>query len=373
MHSWIELSRSALLGNYRGFCQVMGKERVAPVLKSNAYGHGMPEVFGILRDENPEWLCVNYLFEAKELRELGFAKRILVVGPLLAEELVDAFNLEADILLPSTFLLEHWLGLANKPRAHIKIDTGMSRQGFLIEDMDRIVAMLQPACDRVVGVCTHFANVEDVLEHGYADLQMDRFQKARDKLAAGGMDRLITHAASSASSLILADSRFDLCRIGISLYGVWPSQTTRLSYSREFGEVIGLKPVLAWKTRVALAKPVEQGSFIGYGCTYRAPYRMIVAVLPVGYYEGYPRLAGNDQSYVLIRGSRCRIVGRICMNMLMVDVTHVKGVEAQDEVALIGVDGDDSVSASDMAHWSQTIHYELLTRLNPLIPRRVVA
>jgi alanine racemase len=183
----------------------------------------------------------------------------------------------------------------------------------------------------------------------------------------------LRHAASSASSLLMRDSHFDLVRLGISLYGVWPSPMTKVSYLQLNSKVADLKPVLSWKTEITTLKKVHAGQYIGYGCTYRANHEMDIAVLPVGYNEGYPRIAGESPAYVLIKGQRCPIVGRICMNMMMVDVTHVsKKLIIGDEVVLIGPSGDETVSAADIATWSKTIHYELFSKLHPAIPRHVV-
>jgi len=180
------------------------------------------------------------------------------------------------------------------------------------------------------------------------------------------------HAASSASALIMAQSYFDLVRVGISMYGPWPSPLTRVSYLQLKSDVLDLRPALSWTTEVTTVKPVLAGQFIGYGCTFRAIRDMRIAVLPVGYYEGYPRLAGEAASYVLIKGARCPIVGRICMNMMMVDITHLADCQVGDLVTLIGADGQDMVSAQDIAGWARTIHYELLTRLHGDIPRHLV-
>jgi alanine racemase len=192
------------------------------------------------------------------------------------------------------------------------------------------------------------------------------------KFESAGM-KVIRHAASSASSLLMKSSHFELVRLGISLYGVWPSQLTKVSYLQLNAKVAALKPVLSWKTEITTLKKVHAGQYIGYGCTFRANREMDIAVLPVGYNEGYPRLAGEGSAYVLIRGERCPIVGRICMNMMMVDVTHTSAnLKLGDEVVLIGRCAEETISASDLGNWSKTIHYEIFTKLHPDIPRIVV-
>jgi alanine racemase len=372
LRTWIELSEGALRNNLKLFYSLAGKHNTVPVVKSNAYGHGLEETWGCIRKETPLWLAVNYISEAETLRRLGFEGRVMVVGTTPPEQLARALEARAEMVVGDAVVLKHWLACGSKPTIHVKFDTGMSRQGFLPEEAGAIADQLLPHKKLVAGISTHFANVEDVLEREYADTQLRRFSEARKSFADKGL-KVMSHASSSASTLLMPEARLDLCRIGISLYGLWPSQATRLSYLQTFGNVAELKPALSWKSLVASVRPVNAGQFIGYGCTYRALKDMRVAVIPVGYYEGFPRLAGNAQAYMLIRGQRCPVIGRVCMNMLMLDVSHLPTAEAGDTVTLIGTDANETITASDVAAWAQTIHYELATRLLPAIPRQIVA
>lgn len=367
----IDLDQAALRHNFLQFCAISGHDRVAPVVKSNAYGHGLEQVYAALAKERPAWLCVNYISEAQKLRAFGYTGRILVVGPSVPEDLRLAVSLDLDVVIGALEPLQAWLALPTPCRLHVKFDTGMSRQGFRPNEAAQLAQNLLPRAAYVAGVCTHFANVEDVTDHGYAKEQLKQFDIAVRAFEEAGLKPL-KHAASSASSLILAESRFDLLRVGISLYGTWPSSLTRVSYLQLNHTVPELRPVLSWHTQVTTLKTVATGQFIGYGCTFRALREMRVAVVPVGYYEGYPRLAGESSSFVLIRGERCPIVGRICMNMMMVDTTHLPVCQFGDRVTLIGKDGSEVVSAQDVATWSKTIHYELFARLHPEIPRHLV-
>ena len=371
MLSRIELDGAALRQNFRQFAGLVGHQRLAPVLKSNAYGHGLREAYQALAPEAPAWLTVNYVSEARLLRELRYAGRILVVGPAVSRELAEAATLDLDLVIGCAEVLAAWRLLAVRPRLHIKVDTGMGRQGFMPADLPALAATLQPFGAEVVGVCTHFANVEDVTDQGYAKLQLERFAEARAALVQAGL-RPMAHAASSASTLILDASRFDLARVGVSLYGVWPSPVTRVSFLQLHQSVLDLQPALAWRTEVTTVKRVAAGEFIGYGCSYRANHPLRVGVLPVGYFEGYPRLAGEAAAFVLVDGQRCPVVGRICMNMMMVDLTHLPGGQVGSVATLIGSDGLDMVSAQDVATWARTIHYELLSRLHPEIPRVLI-
>jgi alanine racemase len=372
MLTWIELQAAHLRHNVRAFSDLVGHEKVAPVLKSNAYGHGLKEVYEALTSENLSWFVVNYVAEGAELRKLGFKGRLMVVGPFVPDELAAAAANKLEMLVGHREGVEAWLAASIKPWIHIEFDTGMGRQGFRPVDGDDVALRLSAHKVLVRGVSMHFANVEDVTEFDYANLQLERFEVARKAFTSRGFN-VIAHAASSAAALILEGSRFDLVRVGISTYGFWPSQATKLSYKQLRGSLLDLKPALTWRAKITSCNDVAAGQYIGYGCSYRARHAMRIAVLPVGYFEGYPRIASGSEAYVLLHGERCPIVGRICMNMMMVDITDISGQTAVGDVAtFIGVDGKEHISASDVATWSKTIHYELVTRLHPAIERRVV-
>lgn len=367
MRCSIQLDGEALRHNYLSFKDLSLPSIAIPIVKSNAYGHGLEEIFTALKPLSPPWFGVNYLAEAEQLRKLGYQGRILVVGPLASSQVEKAGALDLDIFLVEPLMLDAWFGLKKKPRGHLKIDTGMSRQGFLPEEIPSMISRFQSVKEHLVGLCSHFSNVEDVLSQSYALQQLSSFQSVEATFKAAGFN-LMPHITASSSALIMPDARFALTRIGISLYGLWPSRVNQLSFLQTQKEKIELKPVLEWKTEVAIVKKVNAGQFIGYGCTYKALRDMNIAVLPVGYYEGYPRVASN-RGHVLIQGEQCPIVGRICMNMMMVDISHLNKVRVGAEVTLIGKDGSETIEAAMIGDWSETIHYEIVTQLNPAIPK----
>lgn len=367
MRCSIQLDGEALRHNYLTFKELSLPSVAIPIVKSNAYGHGLQEVYTALKPLSPPWFGVNYLSEAEELRALGYKGRILVVGPLSAAQVERAAEIDLDIFLVEPLMLEAWFKLKKRPKAHLKIDTGMSRQGFLPEEISVMIPRFHTVKKDLVGLCSHFSNVEDVLSQSYALQQLASFDKVAKQLADEGFE-LMPHMAASSSALIMPNSRFALTRIGISLYGLWPSRTNQLSFLQSQSERIELKPALQWMTEVAIVKKVNAGQFIGYGCTYKALRDMRIAVLPVGYYEGYPRIASN-RGHVLIHGEQCPIVGRICMNMMMVDITHLKDVTVGTPVTLIGKDGNETIEAGTIGDWAETIHYEIVTQLNPAIPK----
>lgn len=369
MRCRIILDQEALRHNYLTFQKLSSPSIAIPIVKSNAYGHGLQETYSALKSANPPWFGVNYLTEAQELRTLGYKGRILIVGPVAAAQVGLAAELDLDIFLVEPLMLQEWFRLPKKPRAHLKIDTGMSRQGFLPDDLPELLPQLKKDRDHLVGLCSHFSNVEDVLDQSYALQQLTTFDRVAQILKDEGFD-LMPHIAASSSALIMPKARFALARIGISLYGMWPSRSNQLSFLQSQSERIELKPVMKWMTEVAIVKTVKAGQFIGYGCTYKALRDMRIAVLPVGYFEGYPRLASN-RGHVLIQGEQCPIVGRICMNMMMVDITHLTAVVVGMPVTLIGRDGTETIEASTIGDWAETIHYEIVTRLNPAIPKEL--
>jgi alanine racemase len=255
---------------------------------------------------------------------------------------------------------------------HLKLETGTHRQGIASDELERFVACIAEAEGLVLeGVSTHFANIEDSTDHSYAKLQIDRFSELAERVQRLTGGALMRHAACSAATLLFRRTHLDLARVGISLYGLWPSRETYVSALERGRPAPELRPVLTWKTRVAQIKSVDEGSFVGYGCTYRTTRPTRIAVLPVGYHEGYDRgLSGV--AHVLIRGRRAPIRGRVCMNMCMVDVTDVPDAGLEDEVVLLGSQGPERISAEQLAAWCGTISYEVAARIHPSLPRVVV-
>ena len=236
------------------------------------------------------------------------------------------------------------------------------------------------------GISTHYANIEDTLNPEYAQTQLKRFKDGVKIIKKTGLEPKIIHTACTAAAILYPETHFDMLRIGIGLYGLWPSRETYISALLGSRPLPKLIPVLTWKTRVAQIKTIPEGSYVGYGCTYRTTRKTRLAVLPVGYADGYDRSLGN-KAHVLIRGKRAKVLGRVCMNLTMVDVTDIKGVRLEDEVVLIGrstenksnkiginseCTGEESITAEMLAEWAGTINYEIVTRISPYLERRVV-
>jgi alanine racemase len=256
---------------------------------------------------------------------------------------------------------------------HLKVDTGTHRQGVSVGELPTVCRVAAREGLEVVGVATHFANIEDTLDHGFAGTQRDLFERAlavvRHEL--GAVPPWV-HASCSAAALLFRECDYSLVRVGISAYGHWPSRETQLSWVLQHGrDGVRLKPVLTWKSLVGQLQHVAQGETVGYGRTWTALRPTRLAVLPLGYADGYPRSLGN-RARVLVRGVPAPVVGRVCMNIVMVDVSDIPEVGVGEEVVLIGQQGEATITAEELAGLSGTINYELLARLSPSIPRVVV-
>ena len=380
--SWLELSARAYALNVATFRAVCGPSRVGAVLKGNAYGHGLLETLSLAHGQVDVLYVITpaeaLAIRAWESKEQKSRADVLVIGAVNAGDCVALARQHVSVVAADRGFMAAVPALRAagvKLDVHVHLDTGLGREGFTPVGLSAGEADFLAAAQDVVtvkGVLSHFANTEDVTEQDYARSQLASFEAGVKLLQAragvgAGVQR---HFAASAAALVLPPSRLDVVRVGISMYGLWPSAETRLSARVVLGALPVLEPVLSWKAPSQVVKWLPAGSFIGYGCTWRCAADTRVAVLPVGYWDGYPRLA-SGKAHVLVNGQRCAVLGRVMMNHLIVDVTHATKDEEPVGATLLGRDGDESVSIETIAGWAQTIHYETLTRLGPHL-RRVV-
>ncbi len=382
--TWVEISKSALQNNVRSFRRHVGPQTsVMAVVKSNAYGHGLVETSLIADKEGAAWFGVDNVDEGIQLRKAGIKKPILVLGYTLNSRLKDCvvnhlsfvvYNMETVQALKKLKLK----AVPKTPRlstkaafVHIKIETGTTRQGVSGDELRALVRALKKVPGVVIeGASTHFANIEDTTDHSYAEMQLQRFHEGLELLKTEGIDPTWKHAACSAATVLFPETYFNLVRLGISMYGLWSSKET-LAVAKQKHQELELRPVMTWKTVVAQIKMVKKGTPVSYGLTERVSRDSKIVVLPVGYWDGFDRgLSGSG--IVLIRGQRCKIVGRVCMNICLADVTDLPTVRVEDEVILIGKQGQEIASAEDMAAKLGTINFEIVTRINPRIRRVVV-
>jgi alanine racemase len=374
---WVEVSRGALMHNVGQFRKLLGHEtKILAVVKANAYGHGLQEVSTIVLEAGADWLGVNSVEEGIRLREAHVLAPILVLGAAASGDFEVACANDLRLTVYDRAMIEALSRTARKLKkkipVHLKLETGTHRQGLPPEELVEFVKLVQKLPGlRLEGLSSHFANIEDTTSSTYPEYQLKIYLDLVDRLRKNRIEIPIKHMSSTASSILFPETYFDMVRIGIGLYGLWPSKETFLSCTLRNRTPLELRPVLSWKARIAQIKKVPEGSFIGYGCTYRTTRPTRLAVIPIGYYDGYSRSLSNA-SYVLVRGKRAFVRGRVAMNFIMSDITDIPGVKPADEVTLIGRDGKEVIPAETLASLAGTISYEILARINPLIPRVIV-
>ena len=373
--SWVELSRENAEHNVKVLRSLVGDRIICSAVKANAYGHGLAEMGRLLVEGGVDWLAVDCLEEALLLRENDVKVPIYIMGYTRLDDLETVVDQGFNFVVynPETFeRLNAVTQKLGKPAlTHLKLETGTNRQGVMEGDLEEI-ARFYKENERLelIGAATHFANIEDTTNHEYAQQQFAQFEKMLGMLADFGLKPKYRHCANSAAVILFPHTHLDFVRPGIANYGMWPSRETFVT-AQEHKRDIELKPVLEWKTRVAEVKHIPKGSTISYGRTFETKRDSVIAVLPIGYSNGFPRSLSN-QAHVLIGGEMAPVAGRVMMNMVVVDVTDIPGVQVEDEVVIIGKQGNKRITAEDVAALEGTINYETTTMINPATARLVV-
>jgi len=361
-----EIDLGAIRENVLLACRLAGPAaQVMAVVKADAYGHGAAPVARTALAAGATWLGVAAPEEAAVLREAGIPSRILVLGPIAPEqaELVVDHGLDQCVSDPAQAdALDRMAGRRGKVASlHLKVDTGMGRVGLPPKEVraaaDHLATL--PAI-RLVGLMTHFADA-DAADPGFTHEQLARFEEAARSLRGAGIAVPLRHAANSAALLLHPGSRLDLVRPGIMLYGCHPRGARR-------PDDPVLHPALRLRTAITQVKDVPAGGSVSYGRTFTTSRDARIATIPIGYADGLPRLLSNH-GQALVRGRRAPIVGRVCMDMTMVDVTALPEVRVGDEAVLIGRQGDEEITADEVAELAGTISYEILCRIGPRVPR----
>ena len=372
--SWIEVSKSALAHNVQVIQSLIGyKTLLAPSVKANAYGHGLVGTARELVHAGADWLCVALIDEALSLRKSGIRIPLLIVGFVPMARLRDVLKTRASVFVyePQTARTLSRLAMAarTKVNVHIKVDTGMGRQGLPPQELYKFIQFLQNLKGlRLEGIATHFAS-SDTPEHPqHFRKQLSTFAKLVREIKKDQAGLPLIHCANSAATLLEQQSHFDMVRSGLAVYGYYPGETVKTICLKRG---IQLQPTLTFKTRVAAVKELPKGACVSYGCTFITKRATKVAVLPVGYYDGIDRGLSNLGS-VLIRSHRAPILGRVCMNITVVDITHISGGRQEDEVVIIGQQGRERIAVEDTAAQIGTINYEVTTRLRETLPRYYV-
>ncbi|MCP2045781.1 alanine racemase [Pontibacter sp. HSC-36F09] len=378
--SSIEISRSALAHNIRFIkAQLKSGTRFSSVVKGNAYGHGIEEFGQLAYTCGVDHFSVFSADEAYRLHQvLPHKATILIMGYIDDEELIWAIANNIEFYVFSIDRLEQAAKAARslqKPaRIHLDLETGMNRIGLEANEVEYAADLILKQSDafEVMGVSTHFAGAESNENHDRVAGQLDRYRLAVRSLQQKGLKFRTLHTACSAAVMAYPETHLDMVRVGIMQYGFWPSPEI---YQRYMGvstdRIDPLKRVINWKSRVMSLKLVPAGEFIGYGKSFQASSEMLIAAIPVGYAWGYSRSLSN-QGQVLVRSHRAPVVGIVNMNVLMVDVTGIPDVALQDEVVLLGKQGNEHITVASFSELSTQLNYELLTRLPMNIPRIIV-
>ncbi len=370
--TWLEISKSALLNNVAEIKKNLAPEtKFMAVIKANAYGHGLLEVVNAIKNKVDAFAVFDF-DDAIFLRGKKLTKPILTLGRLWPEQINAALknNIEVTVTTFDIFdVIKKGAG-ERKLKVHICVDTGLGRDGFVAADIEKLVEILQNKNVQknveVIGLYAHFASADDAGFDCYTTSQIVALKKWQKSLEKIGLKPAIHHGAS-AGVLSGQATGFDIARIGVSLYGLWPSKEVKVSNKNNSD----LQPVLSWKVKISEVKNMPKGSAISYNCTHILKRDSKIAVLPIGYFDGIAR-SSSGKSWVLIAGKKVPQIGRVTMNLIVVDVTDLKSVKAGDIATIIGFDKKESISAEDWGAWSQTSNYEVVTRINSSINRKVV-
>jgi alanine racemase len=372
MKTHIELNKANLLHNLKVFKETTRK-KIMFVVKANAYGHGLSEIIESSKElPYVDYYAVDSVAEALLVKSRQQKKPVLILGWSDRAELTEIIANGFETVIPSAEQLKLTREIAKKCKTkafiHLKLETGTNRLGIEPEKAMQLLGNFPDPQLELKGIYSHFANIEDTTDPTFAQQQLAVFNQVLRHIPAG---KILKHFSSSASSLLFPKTFFDIVRVGISAYGYWPSRQTHALYLEKNRKKIVFKPVLSWYAKVAQIKEIKKGSAIGYGLSYRTYNKVRIIVVPVGYYDGYDRKLSNI-SQVLVNGVKAPVRGRICMDMFMADVSHIKNVKIGDQVVILGEEKQEHINADMLAELAGTINYEMLARINPLIPRFVV-
>lgn len=371
--TWAEIDLDAAAHNYQAIREAMRPGvKMCCVVKADAYGHGAEQLAHLYERLGAQWLAVSNLEEAIQIRACGVGLPILILGytpPTEAKKLAELNIAQAILSEKYAVQLDHEAAAAGvRVRAHIKLDTGMSRIGFVYQEPARDGDSLE-AIKRICmlkhllpeGIFTHFAVADEGADgETFTRHQYQCFTGAIEKLSGEGIHFRIRHCDNSAGLMDYPEFQLDMCRPGVILYGMMPSGKMRRQ--------LDLQRVMRLKSVVSLVKTLPSDTSMSYGCTYRTTRETKVATVPIGYADGYPRML-SDKVDVLIRGRRAHSLGRICMDQMMVDVTDIPDVTEEDIVTLIGADEKETVTADELAELVGTINYEITCGISKRVPR----
>ena len=365
---YAEIDMDAIAENFRVMHErISPKTKMVAVIKTDGYGHGAVPIARMIQPEDYSWACRRAtMTEAMILRKNQITKPVLILGYTFEEDYEDLIRYE---IRPVVFKLDMAKELSQAAvqlkktlSIHIGLDTGMSRIGFsdTEESIKTICEIASLPGIRIEGMFTHFAKADE-LDKASANRQFERYMHFAHRLEEAGVAIPLKHVSNSAALMELADMNLDLVRAGISIYGIYPSEEV----SRDS---MKLTPAMSLHSRIVYIKEIETGTQISYGGTFTAPHPMRIATIPVGYGDGYPRMLSN-KGFVLIREKRARILGRICMDQFMVDVTDIPEAQELDEVVLVGRQGNEEITVDELGDLCGRFSYEFICDIGKRVPR----
>lgn len=334
------------------------------VVKADAYGHGSVMVSKAAIEAGAKWLAVAIPEEAAVLREAGIDAPILVLGPSNIWQWEKAAELGISMIVTSGECIKNAAATALKynktMKLHLKVDTGMNRVGIKnFEELGEILDRIENSRGlELEGLMTHFAAADEA-DKAYTVMQNERFKQFIERVKERGFSPIV-HASNSGATLDCPELAYDMVRVGIALYGCYPSD--------EVKKDIELSPAMSVHTKISHIKYIDEGEKLSYGCTFTSKRKMRIATIPIGYADGFNRLLSN-KGEVLIRGKRAKVVGRVCMDQTLVDVTDIEGAELGDDVVCIGRQGREEITAEEFADKCGTVNYEILCAISPRVPR----
>ncbi|MXY77740.1 MAG: alanine racemase [Acidimicrobiia bacterium] len=361
----VEIDLDQLTANYRAVERAVTPARMLPVVKADAYGHGLVQVARLFESCQPAGLAVAFLEEGAILREAGIVCPVLVMGGLDISQVPDFLHFGLTMTVSSVQAVGAIEEAADRmgtvARVHAKVDTGMGRMGVRPEGTAELLdALVRSPQVEVEAVYSHFATADEPDPAQTLD-QIAAFRRVVSYFGDRDLPMPTLHLANSGAVLQHAASYLDLVRPGLMLYGVYPTEI--------IPRTVGIEPALTWRSRVVLSKPLPAGSPVSYGATWTPDRDTRIVVVPMGYGDGYPRLLSN-RGEVLIRGRRHPVVGRVCMDQFMVEVGPDTDVRVGDGVVIIGAQGEGTITANELAAWAETIPYEILTGISSRVPQR---
>ena len=365
--SWVEIDRGALRRNTRAYKNLLNpRQRLCCVVKADAYGHGAVEVAKMLQQEKADYFSVARFEEAVELRNNNIHTPILCMGYISECDIEEAINRYIGITVYSyemAKIINQKAGkLGKKASIHIKIDTGMSRLGFLTDDnsINDILKLKELINLNIDGIYTHFATADET-DKKETYLQLERYKKVIDVLEKANIDIQFKHVSNTAAIIDLKELGFNMVRLGIGLYGHYPSD--------EVSKEVELKPAMKLKTIITNIKTVAPGTKVSYGYTYEFKEASTLATLAIGYADGFSRAVSKKDFKVLVNGQYGRIIGNVCMDQTMIDVSNIDNVKEGDIVTLFGQDGENYLPVNQLSKLSGTITNETLSCIGRRVER----